>query len=69
LRDLRKAVDARGTILVFAGRKTEFLGGLREIGHYRQEHEERIFPTLRQALKAYQREARQAEVPEHRYRQ
>jgi MFS superfamily sulfate permease-like transporter len=63
LRDLRDALEAHGAVLVLAGRKTEFLNGLREIGHYRSEHEERIFPTLRQALKAYQREARQAEVP------
>jgi MFS superfamily sulfate permease-like transporter len=59
LRDLREALEACGT----AGRRTEFRNGLRDIGHYRAEHEERIFPTLRQALKAYQREARQAEVP------
>jgi high affinity sulfate transporter 1 len=63
LRDLREALEARGTVLVFAGRRTEFLNVLRGIDHYRAEHEDRIFPTLRQALKAYQREARQAEVP------
>jgi len=63
LRDLREALGARGTVLVLAGRRTEFLNGLREIGHYRAEHEQRIFPTLRQALKAYHREARQSEVP------
>ena len=63
LRDLREALEARGTVLVLAGRRTEFLNGLREIGHYRAEHEQRIFPTLRQALKAYHREARQSEVP------
>jgi high affinity sulfate transporter 1 len=63
LRDLREALEARGTDLILAGRRTEFLNVLRGIDHYRAEHEDRIFPTLRQALKAYQREARQAEVP------
>ena len=44
LRDLREALEARGTVLVLAGRRTEFLNGLREIGHYRVEHDQRIFP-------------------------
>lgn len=63
LRALHEALEARGVLLVLAGRRTEFLSGLREIGHYRPEHEDRVFPTLRQALKAYQREARQADAP------
>ena len=63
LRDLREALEARGAILIIAGRRTEFLNGLREIGHYQAEHEDRIFPTLRQALKAYQRVARQSAAP------
>jgi MFS superfamily sulfate permease-like transporter len=63
LRDLRATLEARGATLIFAGRRTEFLDWLRQIGHYQAEHEDRIFPTLRQALKAYQRVARQIEVP------
>ncbi len=63
LRDLRETLEARGVMLIFAGRRTEFLNGLREIGHYRAEHEDLIFPTLRQALKAYQRVAHQSKVP------
>ena len=63
LRDLREALEARGTILILAGRRTEFLNWLREIDLYRAEHEDRIFPTLRQALKAYRRKAHLAEVP------
>jgi high affinity sulfate transporter 1 len=62
LRDLREALEARGAKLIFAGRRTEFLNGLREMGLYQAEHEDRIFPTLRQALKAYQRVAPQFEV-------
>ena len=56
LRDLRERLEARGTTLILAGRKTEILIWLREAGLYRPEHENWIFPTLRQALKAYQRE-------------
>ena len=59
LRDLREKLQARGAALILAGRKTEFLIWLREAGLYRPEHETSIFPTLRQALKAYQREMQQ----------
>ena len=52
LRDLRERLEARGTALILAGRKTEFLIWLREAGLYRPEHDRWIFPTLRQALKA-----------------
>jgi MFS superfamily sulfate permease-like transporter len=55
VRELRESLRARGTTLILAGRKTEFLGLLRKAGLYRPEHEHWIFPTLRQALKAYQR--------------
>lgn len=63
LRDLREALEARGAILILAGRRTEFLNWLREIDLYRAEHDDRIFSTLRQALKAYRRKAYRAEVP------
>jgi len=53
VRDLREALEARGVRLIFAGRKTEFLNWLREMGLYRPEHEQRLFPTLRQAVKAW----------------
>jgi len=59
LRDLRQRLEARGTVLILAGRKTEILMWFREAGLYRSEHERWIFPTLRQALKAYHREMRQ----------
>jgi high affinity sulfate transporter 1 len=55
VRDLRESLRARGITLILAGRKTEFLTLLQEAGLYRPEHEHWIFPTLRQALKAYQR--------------
>ena len=63
LRDLHEALAARGAILIIAGRRTQFLNWLREIDLYREEHEDRIFPTLRQALKAYRLRAHRAEVP------
>jgi MFS superfamily sulfate permease-like transporter len=56
LRDLRQRLEARGTLLILAGRKTELLIWFRKAGLYRPEHEKWFFPTLRQALKAYQRE-------------
>ncbi len=55
VRDLRQRLEARGTTLLFAGRRTEFLIWFREAGLYRPEHEDWFFPTLRQALKASQR--------------
>ncbi len=63
LRELRVALDARGVVLVLAGRRTEFLNWMRAVGLYRDIHEERVFPTLRQALKAYRRAARRDEGP------
>ncbi|HEX5213593.1 MAG TPA: sulfate permease [Pseudolabrys sp.] len=63
IRDLRQALQARGAILIFAGRKTEFLNWLREIDLIRADHEDRIFPTLGQALKAYWRQARPGDMP------
>ena len=59
LRDLRKLLEARGTSLILAGRKAEFLSWFREAGLYRPEHETWLLPTLRQALKAYRRELQQ----------
>jgi len=54
-RELRLNFEARGVRLILAGRKTETCDWLRQVGLYRPEHEELLFPTLRQALKAYQR--------------
>jgi high affinity sulfate transporter 1 len=56
LRDLRESLEARGIVLILAGRKTELLMWLKRAGLYRPEHENWIFPTLRQALKAYRRD-------------
>jgi high affinity sulfate transporter 1 len=61
-RELNKALEARGATLIIAGRRTEFLDWLREIEVFRADHEDRIFPTLRQALKACRRETHQSET-------
>ena len=63
LRDLNVELKARGTTLILAGRRTEFLIWLREIGLYRTELDNRLFPTLSQALKAYRRKITRAESP------
>ena len=64
LRDLREALEGRGATLIIAGRRTEFLIWLRETGLYRAEHEQRIFPTLRQAMKAYGKSHRAESPPD-----
>ena len=63
IRGLREELEAAGTELIFAGRKTEILQWARSAGLYSAELEERTYPTLRQALKAYRRQAPAAEAP------
>jgi MFS superfamily sulfate permease-like transporter len=63
LRDLNAELEARGTALIFAGWRTEFLIWLRQIGLYRMEWDNRLFPTLSQALKAFRHETTRAESP------
>ena len=58
LRDFRVALEAHGVSLIIAGRRTEFITWLRRIDIYRDEVGEHIFPTLRQAVKAYRQQAR-----------
>jgi hypothetical protein len=48
---------------MLAGRRTEFLIWLREIGVFRTELDNRLFPTLTQALKAYRRETMRESPP------
>jgi len=60
---LNVELEARGTTLIFAGRRTEFLIWLRQIGLYQMELDNRLFPTLTQALKAYRLETTRAELP------
>ncbi len=62
LRDVRLALEARGLRLVFAGRKTEITERLRRAGLYSDEMNERMFPTLRQALKAFREQFGPAEA-------
>lgn len=63
LRDLNEALKARGAVLIIAGRRTEFLNWLRQIDLYHAEHEDRVFPTLRQALKAYRHQFQRSVMP------
>jgi hypothetical protein len=49
LRDLNVELGARGATLIMAGRRTEFLIWLRDIGVFRTELDNRLFPTLSQA--------------------
>jgi high affinity sulfate transporter 1 len=58
LEELRRELAERGTTLVVAGRRTEFLTWLRQIGLHRAEDDQFVFPTLRQAVRAF-REAQQ----------
>ena len=53
LRDVRAELEAQGVLLIMAGRQTEYRDWLRKIGLYRPEHEQVIFPTLHEALRAY----------------
>jgi MFS superfamily sulfate permease-like transporter len=59
LQELRRELAERGTTLVVAGRRTEFLTWLRRIGLDRAEDDQFVFPTLHQAVRAF-REAQQA---------
>jgi MFS superfamily sulfate permease-like transporter len=54
IQDVRRALGARGAILVVAGRKTEYSDWLNKIGLYRRDAEHLWFPTLRQAFRAFQ---------------
>jgi MFS superfamily sulfate permease-like transporter len=63
LRDLNKELEARGTTLMLAGRRTELLTWLRQIGVFRTELDNRLFPTLTQALRAYRRETMSPSQP------
>jgi len=61
--DVNRELESMGVALVIAGRRTEFLAWMKNIGLYRPEMEDRIYPTLRQALKAYRRTVQGAEAP------
>ncbi|HEX4407572.1 MAG TPA: SulP family inorganic anion transporter [Xanthobacteraceae bacterium] len=58
LRELLATLERRGITLVLAGRKTEILHWLDGLGLPSEQHQDHVFPTLRQALKAYQRQSR-----------
>ena len=63
LRDLKEMLEERGITLILAGRKTEFINWLHQTGLYQPEYEEHSFPTLRQAIKAYQTQIRTLDMP------
>jgi high affinity sulfate transporter 1 len=56
LRDLRVELEANGVSLIIAGRRTEFITWLKRIDLYKDEVGDRLFPTLRQAVKAYRQQ-------------
>jgi high affinity sulfate transporter 1 len=56
LRDLRVELEATGVRLIIAGRRTEFIRWLNRIDLYHDEVGDRIFPTVRQAVKAYRQQ-------------
>jgi high affinity sulfate transporter 1 len=53
LDELRRELGERGTTLIVAGRRTEFLAWLRQIGLHRAEDDQFVFPTMRQAVRAF----------------
>jgi MFS superfamily sulfate permease-like transporter len=53
LDELRRELSERGITLVVAGRKTEFLTWLHQIGLDRAEDDQFVFPTLHQAVRAF----------------
>lgn len=63
IRELRQALGARGVKLVFAGRKAEIIQWSQRVGLYSEELEERTFPTMRQALKAYRQQTHPTQAP------
>jgi high affinity sulfate transporter 1 len=63
LDELRRELAECGTTLVVAGRRTEFLTWLRQIGLHRAEDDRFVFPTLRQAVRAF-REAQSSARPQ-----
>jgi high affinity sulfate transporter 1 len=63
LDELRRELSECGITLVVAGRKTEFLTWLRQIGLHRAEDDQFVFPTLRQAVRAF-REAQSSARPQ-----
>ena len=65
LDELRRELADRGTTLVVAGRKTEFLTWLRRIGLHRADDDQFVFPTLHQAVRAFceaQRQSSQSQL-------
>ncbi len=63
LRDLDHELQSRGARLVYAGRRTEVVQWLRETGLFNDDMMERLYPTLRQALKAYRRQFGPSQAP------
>jgi high affinity sulfate transporter 1 len=59
LDELRRDLAERGTDLVVAGRRTEFLTWLKQIGLDRAEDHQFVFPTLHQAVRAFRETEKQ----------
>jgi len=56
LQELHADLAHAGVRLVLAGRRTEIVGWLRDAGMYREAHEEMLYSTLREALRAFRRQ-------------
>ena len=64
LRDVKAELETKGILLILAGRQTEYLDWLRKISLYRiEEYEHLFYPTLHQALRAFQTETQTAVSP------
>jgi high affinity sulfate transporter 1 len=55
MREVRLLLEARGVTLVIAGRKTEYINWLKSTGLYRDEMDQTMFLTLRQAFRAFEK--------------
>lgn len=63
LTDLSAELRSRGVQMIYAGRMTEIIQWLRDTGLYREDLRQRLYPTLRHALKSYRQQTRAVDAP------